>query len=309
MASVRGKRRAGSPRTYKPRISLAALIPVVAVFVVVGLMLFSRWMTDRELELARADLLGQMSAHRASLPAQSSGFLRAARSCVSRLAGPWEGDLVAEPLSRPGELQARLARPALYVRGDQLKLENPDRLLEAAASSVKDSVLLCLADPPESRTEKVVLQKIRGANFAAALPSVRRFYDAEAGLLLLEPPWEAKLRAARELKAVNALRGEWMRAPLEDGRQAAVAESLIVVVDEAPEVEPNADPGDKRRADERGHWIRVGIVDLRSQAVLLRLRKAEDPSAYAPATRAAHARAITGCLIAMDVHDVAGKGQ
>lgn len=286
-----------------PRISGAAMIPITAILVAVALMLMSRFMTHRELEQARGELLQRITAERATLPPQAAGFLPSAQAWVVRMAGAWEGDLVSDELRKPGALQARLSHPALFLRGDLHKLTKPDQLMDAAVASVKDAVLLCLSDPPESREEKAVLQKIRGANFAAALPSVHRYYDAEAGLRLLQPWWEAEVRAAKELKLVQNLRAEWMRAPIEDGKHAALAELLLVVVNEPPELEPNAEKGDGRRPEERPHAIRMGIVDLRAQTVLLRLRKNVDPSAYAPAMRAAHARAITGCQFAMEVRD------
>ena len=219
------------------------------------------------------------------------------------MAGAWEGDIVNDELRKPGALESRLSRPSLFVRGDLHKLSKPDQLMEAAVGSVKDAVLLCLSDPPDSREDKAVLQKIRGANFAAVLPSVRRFYDAEAGLRLLQPWWEAHVRSASELKVLQNLQAEWTRAPLEDGRLAANSELLLVVVNEPPEFEPNAEKWDGRRPEERPHALRMGLVDLRAQTVLLRLRRKLDPSTFAPAMRAAHARAITGCLLAMDVRD------
>jgi hypothetical protein len=287
---------------------MAALLPVTAVLVVVGLMMLSRWMAHRELEEARNELLQRLAGARASLPADAAHFLPSVQSWVARMAGPYEADAVSDELQKPGALQARLSRPGLFVRGNQSKLERSDQLIEAASGSAKDAVLLCMSDPPESRAEKAMLQKIQGANFAAVLPSVRRLYDAEAGLGPLQPAWEAKLRAASELKAVRNLNSEWLRAPLEDGKQAARAELLVVVVDEAPEVEPNADPADGRRPEERPHAIRMGIVDLRAQAVLLRLRRSVDPGSYTTKMRAAHARAITGCIIAMEVRDVLQAG-
>jgi hypothetical protein len=303
MASVKGKQRRGAPKVHGPRISMAALIPVTAVVVVVGLMLFSRWMANRELELARADVLQKLATQQAWMPAGAASFLPMVQTWVTRTAGNYEGDLITDDLRIEGALQARLARPSLFLRGSQPKLARPDQLVEAAAGSVKDAFVLCLSEPPDSRAEKSVMHKIKGANFAGALPQMRRYFDAEAGLALLQPAWEAKVRAASEPKALHSMSAEWMRAPLEDGRQAAAAELLLVVVDELPVVEPDADPGDGRRPEERPHAMRMAVVDLRAQNVLLRLRKTEDPSAFAPVARLAHAQGITGCLFAMDVRD------
>jgi hypothetical protein len=306
-ASVRGKHRHGARRLFVPRFSMAALLPVAAVLVVVGLTMVNRWVTHRALERDRSDLLERLANERASLPAGAATFLPSAQAWVARMAGAYEGDWVSLELRKTGALQAQWSRPALYLRADQSKLAKTDQLMEAASASVKDAVLLCISDPPDSRAAKAVLQKIRGANFAAVLPSVRRFHDAEAGLALLQPWWETKVRAADDLKALQSLRRELMRAPLEDGRHAANAELLVIVVDEAPDVEPNAEQGDPRRMEEHPHTIRVGMVDLRAQSMLLRLRRNIDPSTYAPSMLAAHARAITGCLVAMEVRDAVGN--
>jgi hypothetical protein len=308
MASVRGKSRAGAPRIARPRISMAAMIPISALLTVAGLMLFSHWMSSRELGQARGELLEKIAIQRASLPADYASFLPMTETWVARIAGNYEGDLIADELRKEGALHAQLLRPALFVRDTQPRLARADQLMDASAGSVKDAVLLCLGDPPDSRAEKAVTQKIKGANFAAVFPSMHRFYDAEAGLSLLGPSWEAAVRAAPDVKVVHNLNSVWMRAPLDDGRKAASAELLLVVVDELPEMEPKADPSDGRRPEERPHAMRLALVDLRAQSVLLRLRRTQDSSSYPPAVRFSLARAITGCLMAMDVRDAVAKG-
>jgi len=302
-ASVRGKRRAGSPRRFGPRVPMAALLPCTAILVVIGLAMLNDWFARRELERARTELLQRVATERASMPPDSAAFLPSARSWVGRMAGAYEGDVVSDELRGPGALQARLWHSALFLRGNQSKLAKPEELMEAASSSVKDAVLLCLNDPPESRSEKALLHKVRKVNFAAVLSPVRRFYDAEAGLGLLQPSWESKVRTAADPKAIQRLRNELSRAPLEDGKQAAAAELLLVVVDEPPEGQPD----DGRRPEERAHAMRVGLVDLRSQTVLLRLRRSVDPSTYSPSMRAAHGPAITGCLMALEVRAATGN--
>lgn len=302
-ASVRGKRRSASPRGFGPRIPLAALLPCVAIIVVLGLAMMNHWFVRREVEHARGDVLRRVAAQRASMPAEAAAFLPTTRASIARMAGPYEGDLVGEELRTPGALQARLSRPAVFLRGSQAKLSRPDQLSEAASASVKDAVLLCLSDPPDSRSEKALLQKVRKVNFAAVLPSVRRFYDAEAGLGLLQPGWEERVRAAGDLKAIHALDNELSRAPVEDGKLVAAAELLVVVIDEAPEEPSN----DERRLEERAHAIRLGLVDLRGQSVLLRLRRSIDPGSYSASMRAAHAHAITGCLMAIEARAATGS--
>jgi hypothetical protein len=81
----------------------------------------------------------------------------------------------------------------------------------------------------------------------------------------------------------------------------------MIVVDESPEQEPGAKQEESLRPDTRAHAVRVGMVDLRAESVLLRLGRSLDPSSYAPSVQAAHGRAITGCLIAMEVCDAMGN--
>jgi hypothetical protein len=115
--------------------------------------------------------------------------------------------MVTGELRKGGAFQAQLSRDGLFLRGDQSRLVKVDQLMEASSESVKDEVLLCISDPPESRAEKAVLRKVLGANFGATLPRIRRFYDAQAGLVLLQPSWEAQRCALPTSSSCSAVSG------------------------------------------------------------------------------------------------------
>ena len=154
-----------SPR----RVSAGRLIPVIAIGIVVLLIVLVRQNDARALEEARAEVLTELAAQRGSLPPQSDSFLEKAQRLVageSSLAYP--GDVVAPDLLLPGELDSWLARPAVYLRGATPELRDPEKLAEAAATSIKDAFLMCLVDPAVSRSERDVMAKIRGVYFAGA---------------------------------------------------------------------------------------------------------------------------------------------
>jgi len=141
------------------------------------------------------------------MPPECADFLPKVESWITRLAGPYGGDLVTEQIHSSSALQAQMARNGLYVRGPTAKLAKAENFPEIASSSVKDSFLLCMLEPPESRSDKTVLSKVRGVNFAGVAPNIRRFYEAEIGLAVLQPWWETRCEPPKSSRFSRASKG------------------------------------------------------------------------------------------------------
>ncbi|MDF2696034.1 MAG: hypothetical protein K0S65_4417 [Labilithrix sp.] len=307
-ASVTGRRGRQSSAVRARRIvSLVRFVLVLTVGLGVYNVVTGRRETKRALERSRTSLLESVSAHSASLGPEDRSAVTRAESWLLRLGAAYDGDLVAEELRAPGAFAAMLARPMLYVRGAQDALTSPPAIAAAAAASTKDALLLCLLDPPASRTESVLLEKARsayaggtsrGSNLESRTANVRRLNDVIVGLPFLLPPWSEKVRAAENAQDVARLRTELERAPIERAKQAAAAGLLLVAIDEAGD-----GAGPTELDGERKHPVRVALVDLASSKVLLRARHVVDPSPFSATRRATYAVGLDGCSLALDVHD------
>ena len=201
----------------------------------------------------------------------------------------------------------------MYVRGTNDTMVDSAQLATTSLASSKDALVLCLFEPPASRTEKDLLDKVRvaysgGWNLENRTPNVRRLNDAIVGLPLLSPAWTDKVKAAEEPTDLSRLRTELERAPIEHAKQAAHSSLLLVAVDELGEGK-----GPTELDGERLHPVRVALVDLARGSgrgeVLLRARHVVDPSWITAARRATYASGFDSCTLALDVHaDVeAGK--
>jgi hypothetical protein len=161
--------------------------------------------------------------------------------------------------------------------------------------------VLCLFDPPASRSEKALLSRARSAQAGSerwrAASHVTRLSDALVGLPLLSRDWERELLAASDERALAKLERTFARAPLEAARRAARAELLLFALDE-----PRDGSGPTELDGESPHQVRVGLVDLSSEKLLLALRRRVDPGWLSAASRAEYATGIDGCALALDAH-------
>ena len=303
-ASVSGrKRKAGGPLLAPRLVALVRLGLVVGLAFAGYAAVSARRSARQEIERTRASLLSAVQAQAASLTPQERSAVVRADSSLVKLAGDYQGDLVAPGLRGPDALKKTLARPAMYVRGPLGSFVNPARIAEAAALSGKDSLLLCLMEPPASKAEKVLLGPVRAAYTGGTVmedrtSNVRRLQDAMVGLPLLAPAWSDRVRAADDATELAKLRKELDRAPLDRAKQAARAEILIVALDE-----PSDGVGPTELDGERAHGIRVVVIDLASSAVLLRMRKLVDPSWISLAKKSEYASGLDSCGLAFEVHE------
>lgn len=298
-ASVEG-RRAAPGATLAPRSISVLRLTLLAVIAcaLVGYFV-ARRRADDQLERDRAALLERVRRFSRALSlAEKNTALRVVPWLI-READAYEGDFVAPELRSPGALGKELARPAVFVRGPLASFRGSDSIRERAAASSKDAFVLCLIDPPASKTEKLVRARARRSYAAGPMQKtahIERLYDAFAGLPFFTPDWEARVRAADRLQ-LDRLQSNFQRAPLAGAQRAARARRLLFVIDEpSPANVPAELDG------ERPHHVRIGLLDLATGKALLRLRRYVDPSWLSEATRAEYASAVDSCVLALDVH-------
>lgn len=305
-ASVDGRRAAPGSK-LAPRATSVLRLGATATIVIAGIWLgVSLYRAQRELEARRAELVAKAQREAAELGPDEHAVATRALPWLPPFAGAYPGDLVADELRPAGALPSVLSRPTLYLRGSLPSVAS--RVDESAASSFKDAFVLCLVAPPTARTEPLLKAKARAAlsgrgEALAPVAGVERLQDALVGLPFLSPEWERKVRAARSREDLERMRRDFERAPIARAKAAAKAKLLLVVVDE-----PNSEPGPTELDGERPHDVRVGLVDLVTRKVLLRLRRRVDPSWISAATRAEWASGIDSCALAMDVHAAVASG-
>lgn len=304
-ASVRGKR--ATPGDASSAATVRALIRLVVVVAVASLgawIFVTQRRESARIEGERTLLVDIVHGHDALLTDSDRGAFARDATWLGSLSGTYEGDLVASELAAPGVLDATLARPAVYVHGPVDSFATPQAVDEVAIESVKDSFLLCLLDPPATRTEKVVLDKVRVAYgvdgaLEQATPDVMRLADAKAALRVLSPEWEAKVKAA-DSYGLGKLHAELERTPIESGKRALKAGLLIAVMDERATA-----TGPSELDGERAHLVRVAIVDVAVAKTLVRLRRRVDPADWSEKSRTTFARGLDECALAFDVRSAA----
>jgi hypothetical protein len=279
------------------RASLLRLTVAVAVTALATAAVLARRRYREGMASTRASLLETVHAQGAVLSPDERTFLSRVEFWVTGLAAPYEGDIVTDELRVPKGFDALLARPSLYVRGPVSAFANSNAVADTASASTRDSLLLCMLDPPASRAEKIVLSKVRtaysgGANVAG---HVRRLHDAESGLKQMLAPWEERVRSAPEQRDLDHLKADLARVPVEETKRAVQAELLIAAMDEPDEAGPADLDG------ERPHQVRVAVVDLQAAKIVLRMRKRVDPNWLAATTRSNFASAVDGCALALDI--------
>ena len=212
----------------------------------------------------------------------------------------YRGDLVTAR-ARASHLPRLLEKSTVYLRGPLAGLGDARGIAQSASESTKDAFVLCLLDPPEKRSEKALLGRVKSAYAAGermqrATKHVTRLGDAFVGLPFLEITWREQIERARHHHELERLQQSFARAPLEAARTALQASLLLFVIDE-----PGAPSAISELDGEKPHDVRVGLLDLGTGELLLRLRRRVDPSTLSDATRAEYARGVDDCGLALDV--------
>lgn len=248
------------------------------------------------LEAARSSVLQRVRNAAAQLTREDRELKERAQAAIAlHAASPYAGDLLPDELRTERGLVQALSLATLYIRGPLDGLASAARLPELAAGSFKDPLVLCLLDPPEARTEKVLRRSAR-AQGEPATAHVERLAPLLQALPLLDPAWQQRIEAAETLERVGELKKMYDLAPISAALRAAKARQLLVVMDEARAV-----GGPTELDGERAHAVRLVLTDLSSGQVRLRFRRDVDPSWLSDGARAQNASGIDSCALAFDL--------
>jgi hypothetical protein len=306
-SSVTGRRKDPRNRASSARVvSLVRGVTMLVIVAVIAWVLIERQSSARRLQSDRAQLLDTLNKQKASLTERDRGAVTRDEAWLLRSSGAYEGDVVADELRSNG-LTEVLSRPLVYVHGWADAFTNSAGIARATKSSVKDTLLLCLVDPPTARTEAALLGKVRvsygaGAQLEQRTSNVRDLSLANTTLHVLSPAFEQSVVAADDLQQLAKLRTEVERAPIEGGRQALTATVMLIAMDE-----PGIVVGPSELDGERPHDVRLLVIDLTTDKVLLRTRKHVDPSVWSTASRATYAVGLDECAMAFDVRAAVGR--
>lgn len=303
--SVTGKKiTPGVPRS-KPRFVMLLRLGVVVLvaFVVQSVVGFKKKERD-DVTRVRSEALTAVRSHSAGVTPEDLALPKKIEPLLVRLSRSFEKETIASELRTKAGFEAVFSRPMLYVRGPLGSFATGPQIADSAATSGKDALVLCLFDPPPTRSEKDVTPKVRvaygtGAALESQTPNVRRLGELTAGISFLAPEYAKKIEASTDIVELTKWKKEVDRAPLEATKRAAKARLLLAAMDE---------PGDGTPAEldgERRHHVRVVLVDLTTEATLLDIRKLVDPSWISEKHRSDMARGLDSCILAVDIRDAA----
>jgi hypothetical protein len=305
VAASLGRGRSGGARATPRLVAGLRLLALLAICAVLTVSLVARSRARSQVEHVRDELARTLKRERALLPREGLDTVGRVETWLSRLSGPYEGDLVGSEVRGRGALDRVLSPPTVYVRGGLAEFGTKEAIERTAAASTKDAFLLCLIDPPLSREERALLGQVRlaysgGKPFQERTGNVARFHAAQVGRALLSPESERRIVRAETLRELEQISRDYMAAPFSEARLAHSARLLLAVIDE-----PGVSTGLSEMDGERPHDVRVALVDLAVKDVLLRVRRRVDPSFIAPARRARYAMGLDSCALALDVREAA----
>lgn len=281
-------------------------------------------MTQSDLEKARNALMAKQRAVAQSLGPKLLPIRDKVEAAAQELgAATYPGDFVDPGL----DLEELTDTPGIYLR---LQLEDaiePERLRKAATASLRDGFTSCLfrdlrapspqegaacresnqCAPGEICTEFNVCQR-------PAQPfNMRLLYRA---LHVLSSKWTDEVHEARHELAISAYDGGLDSVTRVDIPVAIEvfqrAKVFTLVLDEAPaqglpEAIPDADETEQERLQRSRHFARIGVWDLKSGELLLRMRSEASGELRDVGTRrgvsvqAARQRQANSCALALDV--------
>jgi hypothetical protein len=303
-ASVTGRRhRTGVVRSTARLVATVRFGVLLAIAGLVVAVLLQIRHDRTELADRRSTLLRAWNAQVSSFTPRDRSFLTNLQSLFARYSGTYPGDYVADELGTARGLAAALARPSVYVRGPIATLPTAEGLARAANDSGKDSLLVCLLAPPDSRSEKALLKTARmamsgGPPVQALTPQVHRLLEAEVALPFVMPAWGERIRIAKDTHTLERLALALKEAPLTAAKRVLEAELVIAVFDE-----PSRSGAATELDGENTHYVRLAILELDSGRALLVMRRQVDPSWITPNRRSLYARELDGCKLALDVRD------
>ncbi len=304
---------------FPPHLVLWALV----ILGTAGVLYYRK--SQSELEQARNALMAKQRAVAALLGPKLLPIRDKVESAAKELsAEPFPGDFVA-----PGQDLEKLAEtPSIYLRLRIEEASDVDKLRKAAADSLRDGFTSCLyRDPRAAAPAAGATCRISADCQAGELCTefnvcqrptqpfnMRLLYRA---LHVLSSKWTDEVHQARNELAIDAYDGGLESVTRVDVPAAIEvfqrAKLVTLVVDEAPQggLPPAmaTDETEAERLQRTEHMARVGIWDLKSGQLLLRmrteavgqLRDVGRPASQEPAAVAARQRQANSCGLALSV--------
>ncbi|NRA33291.1 MAG: hypothetical protein HRU17_08115 [Polyangiaceae bacterium] len=287
-----------------PRPTKVAMIRAVAIVVIVscGVSLVSeRNRRIGELEKDRGFLLKSLDLESSVLSGGDLKTVERAQGWLARDSSDYAGDWIRPDLGKGTAWAEMIAVPAIYVRGPIADFQEPKRFELAVRESQKDPFLLCLLEPPKFERESSVYRSVYtayrgGKALEEPTRNVRRLRDALAAIYYLDGSWRERVVEAERSDQLAQLQQAFDSAGLLRARAALTARYLIYAIDEAK------DPGTRTELDGGNpHWVRFGIVGLKSGEPLVRLRRHVDPSWVSESRAPEFSRGLNSCLLASQI--------
>ena len=285
--------RAGGANRRQGHLLLRLLmLSGVAMFAAFLVVTFQQ--AEREFQTNQQSLLRRFDQETRELPALRQGVAQLEQHVQTALR-PWPSDFL-DPVLKSGGPQALdelFERPVVYVSA----FASVAALQKSAAESSPDALIRCLMLPPQSARESDLLRHLGRVYEPAALRGrVVGITGASDALAFIDSSFGARLRNLESARLLPIMEQELKRAKLSEATPFLQAGTLVYVVDE-----PKS-PGTVADFDgEAEHYVRLQIVDQKSGALLLGLRRLVDPSWISEKSRLAYSRELNSCRLALQV--------
>ncbi len=277
-----------------------ALLRFAALAGILGSVAAWSWMQHHvqdELTQAKRGLSRELRAARRDLSPTAFQLESRVRPWIRTATAEYLGDERPTESGRSDVLAELLSQDAVYLRGPLIDLQDERSLRRVASESRKDALLFCLLSPPAEATESAMLPKLSGGIAGERAAHVQRLLTGLVGLPLLAPSWQERVERAEFIDDVRELRRMVEAAPLADARRAALADLFILALDE-----PKLGDGPSEFDGTNRHFVRVFVIDMKKAAVLLSVRRLVDPAWISESRRHRHARDLTSCRLAREIH-------
>jgi hypothetical protein len=272
------------------KVAFRAMPPHFWLWVLVGGAAFSviYWrIAEGRLESRKAAVMAKQRAVAAALGPKVQPFRDQVETWARELAGDGPSDFIA-----PGDgLKTLREAPGVYLRLRQANAKSPATVRKSAQASLLDGFTSCLFVSPtglqtEGKACHVTAECEPGQlcnewNVCAPVPRPYNMRLAYRALRVLSSEWTNDLHEADTDLAVNAYDRDLDSVAKHDVPVAVEilnkARFLTLVVDEDPTGGLPKEPPDSQETPEQHlqrlpHFARIGIWDLSTRALLLRLR-------------------------------------
>jgi hypothetical protein len=210
----------------------------------------------------------------------------------------YQGDHIA-PFFR-GErarLEEILQRPMVFIRGPLRGFRSISERRSTWEEGGPDAFIRCLILPPSDIEEKTLLRHLgeiyQPRAFAGRFVNLDAAFRAQA---VVRSSFASDLQSAAYLREVQTLSRKLRGERLHEGVSFASVDTLGYLLDE-----PKAAGTPSDFDGEATHFVRLGIVDLRSGVTLLRFRRQVSPEWISEKSRLMYSRQLDSCRLAFEV--------